>query len=84
MLPSPQFDPRGTPLRQHISQWGTPPVNPEDTRVFRSWLFYDSDFELNRTRGRVNWNVIAGVALMMAVSAAGWGGVALLVSRFWK
>ena len=89
LQPSPLFNTHGAPRRQPpprqpIAPWGTPPVNVEDTRFFRSWLVYDSDFEITRTHGRVNWNVIAGVALTIVVSAAGWGGIAWLVAHFWN
>jgi hypothetical protein len=81
---SAMFNDRGSALRQSINAWGTRPVSLEDTKFFRSWLVYDSDLETNRTRGRINWNLIVGAALMLAVSAGGWAGVAWLVSRLWK
>jgi hypothetical protein len=56
----------------------------EDAKFFRSWLVYDSDLDSTRTSGRFNWNVIAGLLLMAAVSAAGWSGVALLARYFLK
>ncbi|MGA8762894.1 MAG: hypothetical protein WB562_08530 [Candidatus Sulfotelmatobacter sp.] len=84
LQPSPLFNTRGMPLRQSIAPWGAPPLSLEDTRFFRSWLVYDSDLETNRTRGRLNWNLIAGAALMMVVSAAGWAGIAWLVAQIWK
>ena len=56
----------------------------EDAKFFRSWLVYDSDLDASRTSGRFNWNIIAGLLLMVAVSAAGWSGVALLARYFLK
>jgi hypothetical protein len=56
----------------------------EDAKFFRSWLVYDSDLDATRTSGRFNWNIIAGLLLMVAVSAAGWSGVALLARYFLK
>jgi hypothetical protein len=51
----------------------------EETKFFRSWLVYDSDLDATRSRGRINWNMVAGMALMVLVSAAGWYGIALLI-----
>jgi len=56
----------------------------EDAKFFRSWLVYDSDLDATRTSGRFNWNIIVGLLLMAAVSAAGWYGVALLARYFLK
>jgi len=56
----------------------------EDAKFFRSWLVYDSDLDASRTSGRFNWNIIAGLLLMAAVSLAGWSGVALLARYFLK
>jgi hypothetical protein len=84
MQPSPLLNILGTPLRQPVAPWGIPPINVENTKFFRSWLVYDSDFEISRTRGRVNWNVIAGGALAIIVSVIGWAGIAWLVAHFWK
>lgn len=81
LQPSPLFNARGTPP---ITTWGTPQLNLEQTKFFRSWLVYDSDFEVSRTHGRVNWNLISGVALMLVVSAAGWAGIAWLVAQLWR
>ncbi len=82
---SPVFKTRESPWRIPVQvRWGTPPGNLEDARFFRSWLVYDSDLEMTRTRGRINWNLIAGLTLMAVISAAGWGGVAWLVAHFWK
>ena len=74
-----------TPLRQRISQaWGSSPSNLEDTRFLRSWLVYDSELETGRTRGRVNWNMVLGLALAATVSAGFWTGVGLVIARVWK
>ncbi|HEY1658459.1 MAG TPA: hypothetical protein VGG14_08935 [Candidatus Sulfotelmatobacter sp.] len=56
----------------------------EDARFFRSWLVYDSDMEHSRTKGRLNWSVIAGFAIMAAVSAGGWYGFTTLLQHFLK
>ncbi len=84
LQPSPLFSTRATPLRQSVAAWGVPPRSVDETKFFRSWLVYDSDFELTRTQGRVNWNLVSGVALMTLVSAAGWASIAWLVAHFWK
>ncbi len=63
---------------------GAPPVDWDDAKFLRSWLIYDSDLESTRTHGRLNWNMIAGLALTAVVSASGWAGVVLLVRHFMK
>ena len=57
--------------------------NWEDAEFFRSWLDYDSDAEPNRKRG-TNWNLVLGLALAVAVSAAFWVGAGVLFARIWK
>jgi hypothetical protein len=84
LQPSPASGARGAPLRVSIAPWGSRPANLQQVRFFRSWLVYDSDFESNRTHGRINWNMVASMVLMLAVSAAGWASLGLLVTRFWK
>jgi hypothetical protein len=56
----------------------------EDAKFFRSWLIYDSDLEVTRTRGRLNWSTIAGAALAAVVSLSGWFGIVMLLRHFWK
>jgi hypothetical protein len=73
------------PLRMPIRHKAvTPPVDWDDAKFLRSWLIYDSDLEATRTHGRLNWNMIAGLAVTAVVSAAGWAGIALLVRHFVK
>ena len=84
LQPSPLSMAREAPAVQRIAPWASLPANLEQTRFFRSWLVYDSDLDLNRTHGRLNWNMIGGVALMLAVSAAGWTGVAWLMAQLWR
>jgi hypothetical protein len=66
----------------HGSRMRIPLLNREDAKFFRSWLVYDSDLDATRTRGRLNWNMIAGLGLMAVVSGAGWYGIAVLVEHF--
>ena len=61
-----------------------PDSRPDDTKFVRSWLVYDSDLDLNRTQGRMNWNMVLGVALAAAVSAGVWIGAGLILERLWK
>lgn len=63
----------------HESHIRMPLASGKDTRFFRSWLVYDSDLDTTRSRGRLNWNMAAGFALMAAVSVGGWFGIALLL-----
>jgi hypothetical protein len=53
-------------------------------KFFRSWLVYDSDLEASRSRGRVNWNMLAGFTAMVAISAGGWSCIGLLVRHLLK
>jgi hypothetical protein len=55
-----------------------PLANREDAKFFRSWLVYDSDLDATRTRGRLNWNMVASLALMAVISAGGWFGIGML------
>jgi hypothetical protein len=76
---------RETPLRQRISQaWGSTPSNLQDMKFLRSWFVYDSELENNRTHGRVNWNMVLGLVLAIAVSAGFWTGVGLLIAHAWR
>jgi len=62
---------------------GVAPENLEDAKFFRSWLVYDSDLETTRT-GRVNWNVVLGLGLVVALSASFWATIGLMMARLWK
>jgi len=55
-----------------------------DMEFLRSWLVYDSQIQTGLRRGRVNWNLVAGVVLTIAVSASFWAGVGLMIARIWK
>jgi hypothetical protein len=56
----------------------------EDVKFFRSWLVYDSDLEASRSRGRLNWNMLAGLMAMVVISAGGWSCIGLLVRHLLK
>jgi|GEM_PF-4840662 hypothetical protein len=71
----PQFS---LPIR---TKWDSPVADLEDVKFLRSWLVYDSSIERSRTPGRFNWNAVLGLALMAAVSAGVWAGIALLIAR---
>jgi len=77
----PKLHPRlGFDIKRTATRW-------ENARFFRSWLVFDSgwhsglhsDLELSHAEGGVNWSFILGLAVMVAVSATGWYGIALLV-----
>jgi len=73
------------PLRQRISQaWGSSPSNLQDMKFLRSWFVYDSELENNRTKGRINWNMVLGLFLATGVSAGFWTGVGLMITHVWK
>jgi hypothetical protein len=63
--------------------WGVAPESLEDPKFFRSWLVYDSDLKTTRT-GRVNWNVVLGLGLVVILSASFWATIGLMMARFWK
>jgi hypothetical protein len=65
------------PLRE---RWEGPAAKWVDAEVFRSWLVYDSDLEAGRSTGRLNWNMVLGLALAVAVSITFWVGVGLMVA----
>jgi len=67
----------GFDLKRTTAPW-------EEGKFFRSWLVYDSDLEVSRSEGSVNWNVITGLVVMAVVSAGGWYGISLLVRHFLK
>jgi hypothetical protein len=54
----------------------------EDTKFFSVWLNYRS--EDARANGLLNRHMIAGLGLMIAVSAGGWSGLVLLVRHLLK
>ena len=72
-----QFSPMSGTHQSRLASW-------EDAKFFRSWLVYDSDLEATRTRGRVNWNMVLGVALATGISACFWAGVGLMIAWVWK
>ncbi len=85
---------KSRPLPQSVSEpschqpiedsWGSSSANLKDMKVLRSWLVYDSDFPRRFVPGRLNWNLILGLAAVVAVSAGFWAGVGFLVARVWK
>jgi len=57
----------------------------EDADFCRFWLEYDSDLEHAHTAGRVNWNMMLGLALAVLVSASIWLGVGMIIiALLWK
>ena len=80
----PQPHPRlGFDIKGTTTRW-------ENARFFRSWLVFDSGWgsgldsglKLSHSEGSVNWSFILGLTVMVAVSASGWYGIALLVRYF--
>jgi hypothetical protein len=62
-------------------------VNLDEIKFFRTWLVFDSkdsEWAPRSAKGRANWNLIGGVALMAMVSAGGWAGIAVLIARLWR
>jgi hypothetical protein len=56
----------------------------QDMKFLRSWLVYDSDIQSAPARGRINWNMIAGLTLAIVVSASFWAALALVIANIWK
>jgi hypothetical protein len=63
---------------------GVPPENSEEAKFFRSWLVYDSDLQTTRSGCRVNWNVVLGLGLVIALSVSIWATVGLMMARLWQ
>jgi hypothetical protein len=59
-----------------------PPSNLEDARFFCSWFVYDSEKEV--IPGRIDWNRVFGVVLVVVVSVAFWVGVGKMLAHVWK
>jgi hypothetical protein len=78
------------PLRLQIDRaWGCSPANLrnadlQEMKFLRSWLVYDSDIQTASARGRMNWNMIAGLTLAIVVSAGFWASLGLVVAYSWK
>jgi len=51
----------------------------EDAKLYRSWAVYDSDMEPQRAG--INWNMVLGVGLALAVSVGFWVAVGTMVAR---
>lgn len=82
---SPIFSPPAPNSRLRLGEhWSDSLASWEDAKFFRSWLVYDSALEPCRTRGRFNWNIVAGLILMAAISAGGWFCVGSLAQHFLK
>jgi hypothetical protein len=64
--------------------WGSSAATLQDAEFLRSWLVYDSEIQTGRTRGRINWNLLLGLALAATVSTSFWTGLGLVIARFWK
>lgn len=60
--------------------------NFRNIEVWRSWIEFDSEVqnEEKRSRSRVNWNAVLGLAVTLGISAAFWTGVGILVVQIWK
>jgi|HubBroStandDraft_6_1064221.scaffolds.fasta_scaffold363218_2 hypothetical protein len=69
------------------SSFGQPGLgskNFEKMHVLRRWIEYDSQVEEPAVPQHANWDTIMGVALIVGVSVAFWGGVGLLVVHLLK
>jgi hypothetical protein len=64
--------------------WKGKQVNTQDAEFFRSWLVYDSDFDLGRSAGRLNWNMVLGLGLAVSVSVSFWAGAGMVLAWVWR
>ena len=80
-----QRSPHSTnPLNLRVSfkaPWSDGPENFQEMQFWRSWLEFDSQLDRRRSKSRVNWNAIFGLALTAGVSAGFWTGVGLTIAR---
>ncbi len=53
----------------------------QDNGIAQSWLDDESHSDLRNAEGHINWTMVSGVALSLAVSASFWAGVALVIER---
>jgi hypothetical protein len=71
--------------RQYMgSFWESSPFELRDVQFLRSWLEYDSEFDVQLSGRRVNWNALLGLALVSGVSLTFWAGMAVTISRLLK
>jgi hypothetical protein len=64
--------------------WKDQQMESEDPRFFRSWLVFDAGLERAHPRGRLDWSVMLGVGVTLAVSLGFWAGAGMFLARFWK
>ncbi len=81
---SPQASTQGNSLRVVVANPRSgQPEKFGDMQFWRSWIEYDSGAR-PKSRSRVNWNAVLGLAVTVGISAGFWAGVALLVTQIWK
>jgi hypothetical protein len=85
LQPFPTSSTRESRVRLRLTEPGdAQPTTLDDASFIRSWLVYDSEQDTVRPGGRVNWNVVLGLVLAIAVSAGFWTGLGLVIVHFWK
>jgi hypothetical protein len=71
--------------RQYMgSFWESTPFEWRDVQFLRSWLEYDSEFDLRLSGQRINWNALLGLALVSVVSLTCWAGMAVTLNHLLK
>ena len=82
---SPQTSTHGMNMRIAVrGPWSDPPEGLRNMQFWRSWLELDSEEDEKTGQGRVRWNAILGLALMVGISAGFWAGVGFLVAHLGK
>jgi len=64
--------------------WSAPPAGLRDFQFLRSWLEYDSELDVGKRRGRINWGALLGLVVTAGISASFWTGVGLMVAHWWR
>jgi hypothetical protein len=84
LQPSSISSTRGLRAPLPLTEWWGVPEKANDAKFFRLRLVYHSDLETIRSRNRINWRTMLGLALATAVSASVWAVVGLMIARVWR
>jgi len=58
----------------------TSPEGSSEMQFLRCWFEYDSQFDEAVPSGRINWNAVLGIVLVVGISGGFWAGVGWMVS----
>ena len=77
---SPQASTRTIRMTVIPEPWSAPSKYSSDLSFLTAW-FKSEDAMLDRS---INWGAVSGLAISVALSAAFWTGLAIIVERAWK